>query len=33
MITGKIVGFFSVTFILLNTYSVVCSSLEVDKYN
>lgn len=33
MITSKIIGFFSVNFILLNMYSIVCSSLEVDKYN
>lgn len=33
MNTSKIVGFFSVNFILLNMYSIVCSSLEVDKYN
>lgn len=33
MNTSKIVGFFSVNFILLNMYSIVCSSLEVDKCN
>lgn len=33
MITSKIVGFLSVNLILLNMYSIVCSSLEVDKYN
>lgn len=33
MISSKIVGFLSVNLILLNMYSIVCSSLEVDKYN
>ena len=33
MITSKIIGFFSVNFILLNMYSIVCSSLEGDKCN
>ena len=33
MITSKIVGFLSVNLILLNMYSIVCSSLEVEKYN